>query len=372
MTEWDIGYTSTLPADSILAETRNETPAIFTAVALEDFAQVDEPGAIELVGEPGQALIPAAANTMLYGDGGAGKTTLSIDLAFHLAAGQNWLGIHVRGPARILIIEDEGPRAFFRKKIAQKLQKWAGKPLQGRAQIIEEPWAQFTFNDDQHRHQLAHLIDTGETDLVIVGPVVVAGMEAAGTLQDVRQFTSLVDQVRQHTASRTVTFLLIHHENKGGTVSGAWEGAGDTLIHLSAQGHGQTRMFIQKARHAPDYHQKTLQLAWADGESYTVEEEDELSDDAIEAKILAAVAFNPGIAWTAVEEKAKPSKAERRRDIRNRLLADGTIVNIGREDGREIALAYVQGRGKTTRLHLGDDPTIQYLLPARKHAEEPF
>ena len=35
---------------------------------------------------------------MFYGDGGAGKTTLAIDLAFHLAAGEDWLGIPVRGP----------------------------------------------------------------------------------------------------------------------------------------------------------------------------------------------------------------------------------------------------------------------------------
>ena len=40
-------------------------------------------------------LIPEGGDVMVYGDGGAGKTTLCLDLACHLAAGDDWLGIPV-------------------------------------------------------------------------------------------------------------------------------------------------------------------------------------------------------------------------------------------------------------------------------------
>ena len=48
---------------------------------------------------------------MVYGDGGAGKTTLCLDLACHLAGGDEWLGIDVAAPLSVLLIENEGPTA---------------------------------------------------------------------------------------------------------------------------------------------------------------------------------------------------------------------------------------------------------------------
>ena len=64
-------------------------------VTLAEFAAVDEPGAGALVGPENATLLPENGDVMLYGDGGAGKTTLTIDLAFHLAAGCDWLGMTV-------------------------------------------------------------------------------------------------------------------------------------------------------------------------------------------------------------------------------------------------------------------------------------
>ena len=57
------------------------------ADTLDAFVEVVEPGAEALLGEADEALIPEDGDVMVYGDGGAGKTTLCIDLACHLAAG---------------------------------------------------------------------------------------------------------------------------------------------------------------------------------------------------------------------------------------------------------------------------------------------
>jgi hypothetical protein len=353
-------------ADS--ADSADAEPLELTIQTLEAFAATEEVGARELVGEPGQALIPAGGNVMIYGDGGAGKTTLSVDLAVHLAAGDDWIGIGIAATARTLIVEDEGPRAFFRRKLAGKLDAWQGSPIDDRVLIVERPWARFTFAEERHRVALAAAIDERQLDVVIVGPVVVAGMEKAGTLQDVREFLALVDEVR-FRAHREITFVLVHHENKGGEVSGAWEGAGDTLLHLNAQGNGKTRLHIQKARHAPDYHLKTLTLEWADGEGYTIAEKEEVDDDTIEAKILAAIDLDPGVGWTKVAEKVPGVGDKRRRAVRDRLLAESKIVNVRHQAGVAVEVLAFCEEKKTSRLHLVGDPEIKHLLPARRPGE---
>ena len=118
-----------------------------TIVTLEEFAEVEEEGAAALLGEPGSILIPENADIMFYGDGGAGKTTLSVDLAFHLGSGTDWLGIPVPRPVPVLMIENEGPRALMREKLKRKLAAWDGPQLEGRVRVFEAPWGAFSFAD---------------------------------------------------------------------------------------------------------------------------------------------------------------------------------------------------------------------------------
>jgi hypothetical protein len=127
-----------------LGEDRVESVSL---ASLEAFAAVDEPGEQALVGGEDAALIPEGGDVLIYGDGGAGKTTLSIDLACHLGAGKDWLGIPVPRRARVLLIENEGPRALFRRKLRRKLDGWAGPALDGHISVFQHPWSEFTFAD---------------------------------------------------------------------------------------------------------------------------------------------------------------------------------------------------------------------------------
>jgi hypothetical protein len=69
--------------------------------------------------------------------------------------------------------------------------------------------------------ELAGIIEEQEIDMLVVGPLTRVGMDAAGTLQEVAAFTDLVSDVRWRSGRR-LAVLLIHHENRAGTVSGAW------------------------------------------------------------------------------------------------------------------------------------------------------
>jgi hypothetical protein len=94
------------------------------ALELTDFigARSDAPPA--LVGAEEDILFPAFGLVLLVAKGGKGKTTMVIDQVFHLASGIDWLGFKVPRPLRILLIENEGPREPFRRKIEQKREHW--------------------------------------------------------------------------------------------------------------------------------------------------------------------------------------------------------------------------------------------------------
>jgi hypothetical protein len=298
-----------------------------SVVPIEAFAGLREPGAAALLGNDGNAVIPYGGDFMVYGDGGAGKTTLMIDLACHLAAGDAWLGIEVARPAKVLLVENEGPRPHYRGKLRRKLAAWSGSPIGGRVVVLSEPWASLRLNETLHCVALADAIQQEAIDVVIIGPVTRSGMDDAGTLQQARDFMAQVESIRLRSG-RPVSFGLVHHENKAGSVSGAWEASGDTLLHVQARGPGRTRLFVQKARWASAYHHMTLHMRWTDGEGFEVDATPDRTDAVITEEILNYIRANPKTPWGAVNG-AVSGKKERKRQLLERLLVTREVVNVG-------------------------------------------
>jgi hypothetical protein len=227
--------------------------------------------------------------------------------------------------------------------------------------VLAEPWGNFTYADEGWRRWLAKCVRELEIDVVICGPLTSAGMEAAGTLQEVRAFLALVAQVRQ-IAGRDFANLLVHHENKGGTVSGAWEGAGDTLLHAQAHGRGRLQLHVQKARWGSEAHGTKLQLVWAEGDGFAVGESNEITDEQVAEQIIDAVRAKPGTGWTRVEKATQGISRERRNGIRDGLLAAGQIVNLQGKKGEPKVLVRHVEEAKAAHLYLPDDPELTRLL----------
>ncbi len=249
------------------------------------FAAVEEASAEPVLGDQENTVLAAGGSSCWYGDGGAGKTTLGLDRAFHLCAGRDWLGLSVPKPVRVLWIENEGPRGKFREKVRRKLEAWDGPPLEHRLHVLVAPWARFTFKSERMREELVELVRTLEIDVVIAGPVARLGAEGGGTPQEIQAFVNLLELVRADL-DRPLAYELIHHENKSGDVSGAWEGATDTLVHVQARGNGHTAIVWSKTRWAHDLHGRTWKLNWRDGEGFEVDETPETTDEEIAAKLL--------------------------------------------------------------------------------------
>lgn len=242
-------------------------------VPIDEFAAVDEASAEPLLGEPDEALIAAGSLTVIYGDGGAGKTTLAIDAAAHLGSGAPWLDFPVTRPVRILLLENEGPRGLFRKKLRRKAAGWEGEPYAANVVVLEEPWARASFAHRTLRGELAAAIEQLGIDLLIAGPVKRLGMKGGGTPDDVSAFHDLITELRS-AVPRPLAIVLVHHENKAGGVSGAWTGDPDTLIHVRPDSRERITLRIEKARWASSAHGSKLVVRWAGVDSFEVVERD--------------------------------------------------------------------------------------------------
>jgi hypothetical protein len=329
-------------------------------VPVDAFVAVDEPGAGAILGPPDAPVIPEGGDVMVYGDFGVGKTTITNDLAFHLAAGDDWLNIVVVKARRVLIVENESPRPHFRRKLARKLAAWNGSPLEGRLRVYEHPWGAFCFADETSRQLLAAEVARHAIDVVIVGPLTSVGFDQPGTIPETRAFAVLVDDVRKRSG-RSVSFVHIHHENRVGKVSGAWGGVGEALLHVTQQGHGHLRLFFEKARWSSERHQTALALVWADGDSFAIEDKPELDDDAVAQMIVDAIRSDPGTGWAKVEKATPGVGVERRRQVRDGLLRDGMIVNVAKSaNGEQVAMSECPER-KAAHLYLASDPIIAHL-----------
>ncbi len=289
-----------------------------------------------VVDSTGSTIFPATGLVLVYGNGGAGKTTLKLDASMHFAAGESWLdGLAVpTRPLRIGWIENEGPQEEFRRKLERKLALWRGRFPEGNFRVLDRPWGSFDMRLELHRLELADAITNDDLDLVIVGPLNRLGMEGGGTPDDVRAFVAHLEDV-QRRAARHVSITVLHHENRAGQVSGAWEGIPDLLVHVQARNHGETRVFWQKAKWSSSLHGTTSALVWNDGESFELEEEGPSRPERVWEEIAAFVLAHGGCSMNDVE-KGVTGEGSFLRQRRDWMLEDGVLVNLGKGRGFEL------------------------------------
>jgi hypothetical protein len=312
----------------------SEQPLI--AEEAKAFGDVEEASAEPLLGDMRNSVLVAGGAVTYYGDGGAGKTTAGLDRAFHYCAGSDWLGLRVARPLRVLWIENEGPRGKFREKVRAKFETWDGPALEGRLHVLSSPWARFTFANDAMRTEFVDLVRRLEIEVVIAGPVARLGAEGGGTPKEIQAFVDLLELVRADLG-RPLAYELIHHENKAGNVSGAWEGATDTLAHVQSRGNGRTAIVWRKTRWAPDLHGKTWKLDWLPGERFELDETPETTDDELREKLVELVRDKPGGSWNTYEQPVG-GNATRARRIRDALIEEGRLVNVGKGKAFELYL----------------------------------
>lgn len=217
--------------------------------------------------------IPAGGLCLLAGRPGTGKTTLILDLACHLAAGQAWPPVDAENeraptplpvprPLRVALIENEGPEDMFRAKLREKLDIFphtigrATEPEAGCILVQTWRWGAFSFADKDAHARAAHELDQHRIDIVVGDPLASLGPEGVGSPADTRDFVATLRPLGLGTSR---AFLFLHHfrervertEDELARISGAWGGHLDTLVTLTSTGHAdQARLAWPKLRWA--------------------------------------------------------------------------------------------------------------------------
>ena len=300
------------------------------SVSVEEFAAVHVEIPEPLIGGTETRLLPAASTIVFYGEGGSGKTTLEIDLSFHLAAGVDWLGFEIAEPVRVMLLENEGPIDEYRLKIRRKLASWEGPSLAGRLLIHEAPWGRVDLRNAAAADGLAAQLEAHKIDVLLAGPVRRLGLEGGGTPAETVAYMQLLDRVRD-AAGRPVAIGNVHHENKGGDISGAFEAEFDTVVHVKADGRDRTQLVFRKSRWSSKIHRARMTLAWVvESEGFTVVESDldaDLSANARSAEEAEALGWlttyvtdHPGIARGKAETAYHEAHGNRGRNLARRVI----------------------------------------------------
>jgi AAA domain len=217
----------------------------------DEFLEADYPAPVTIFGDERDRLIVQGSLTLVYGDGGAGKSTFTVDAIAHFAAGLPWLGITVPGPVRILVIENESGQGLFQQKLAEKVASWGkGVDWLRNIYVYAEPWGAFSFANEETCAALREFCTGEAIDLVVVNPLFGVGGPGAGKPEETSAFIERLKACGLWSVP-PLGFWLIHHENKSGQVSGDWLRHPDTVIELEQDGdQPRTKLSWVKTRWA--------------------------------------------------------------------------------------------------------------------------
>lgn len=221
------------------------------AVSADDFPAVEAPPAPPKAARPGpqrllamvqakaarrpylvKGLLQRGSHAVLYGAPGEGKTFVALDLAYHVAAGREWMGHRVRpGPALYLAFEGVGGLQDRGEALVRHYGN-ADVPLYIHA-------ADFNLREKPGRQALGALLATLPEKPALIVIDTLARALKGGDENSAQDMGALNDAVGMLIASTGACVLLIHHSGKnkanGARGSSALLGAIDTEIQVDAK-----------------------------------------------------------------------------------------------------------------------------------------
>jgi len=223
----EAGVRAALPDDFPVMDVPPAPPRKPTKVArLSQFANSESKGP----GYLAKGLLQKASYAIAYGPPGGGKTFTLLDLAYHIAAGKEWMGHKVHG-GPVLYLPFEGGGGLIKRAQALR-QKYGNEDVP----FFIAP-ASFNLRELAGRQVLASIIaDLPEKPVLVVidtlARALVGGDE--NSAQDVGAFNSAVAALIEATGA---CVLVVHHsgknQNAGARGSSALLGAIDTELQIS-------------------------------------------------------------------------------------------------------------------------------------------
>ncbi|RDI21710.1 AAA family ATPase [Lentzea flaviverrucosa] len=192
-----------------------------------------------------KGLLDRPVVALLHGDGGVGKSFMSLDVALHVALGREWRGARVR-QARVAYVYTEGPAYATRRVHAWcKVNESPLDDLKGRLLVYPRPLD--LLGPSEPLEAFATWVQKAGVGLVVFDTFrrnTVGGDE--NSAKDVSKALHWASRVVQSDA----TCLIIHHDNKSGGYSGntALHGHVDTRIHLTRHEHDESVICVESEK----------------------------------------------------------------------------------------------------------------------------
>lgn len=225
----EAGVRAALPDDFPVMDAPPAVPRKPTKVArLSQFANSESKGP----GYLAKGLLQKASYAIAYGPPGGGKTFTLLDLAYHIAAGKEWMGHKVHG-GPVLYLPFEGGGGLVKRAQALR-QKYGNEDVP----FFIAP-ASFNLREQTGRKELGAVIaDLPEKPVLIVIDTLARALSISGgdenSAQDVGSFNSAVAALIESTGA---CVLIVHHsgknQNAGARGSSALLGAIDTELMIS-------------------------------------------------------------------------------------------------------------------------------------------
>jgi hypothetical protein len=249
----------TLTDDEALAEARDRLGESQNGAGIEDgpfalplgeFISNKRDAPEPLLGSEDDCILPEHGLGLLIAKGGKGKTTWCIEFALHLASGEDYLGLAIPRPLTVLMIENEGPREPFRRKLARKLEAWPHE-VAGEIYIHDQNWGHARLDLPEFVSRLNVFCGEHKVDLIIGDPLDSLGMDGEGAPSETR---AMVDRFKAAGLFSTRAWFLPHHGRKESVqdaideASGAWGGRPDAMLALEKRRENQARLVFAKVR----------------------------------------------------------------------------------------------------------------------------
>lgn len=175
------------------------------------------------------------ASSVVYAESNAGKTFLAMDLALHIAAGEDWHGARVREPQEVVYIAAEGGTGLRNRVEAVRRHNPAlAEAAAPNFHLLPEGLDLCTAND---AHDLAEALSCHgiRPGLIVIDTLArTMGNGDENTAKDMGLFIRSIDALRAETGAHV---MVIHHSgkdaSKGARGSGSLRAAVDTEIELT-------------------------------------------------------------------------------------------------------------------------------------------
>lgn len=176
----------------------------------EEVMSVDE--IMEFVPEPEWIMehyMPKSGFVLLCGEAEKGKTWLALDLAIELTRGGKWLGQFPVKKSKVLYIDEEKPKAFFKKRL--KLLGNAKQYKPSKDSLIFSFQKAMKLDRERGVTMFSKLLEKHKPDVVILDAF---ADFLTGKENDVVDILKIYDVLKEMRKRYNTTFVIIDHEKQ--------------------------------------------------------------------------------------------------------------------------------------------------------------